>query len=212
MDVRPKDTWTMVNKSWTRHLCITYRMNGFGTAMNRKRLMRLDESKQYYWYRRENILQMPMKYYRYGSYSSTALKMSTHRLSTLLLASKELTNPHTHEGCDPTWIVFARFEGGFNPHTHEGCDRITFKIMVQRYIIMVICEMRYLTISYCAKLRKIKLLYWFSEPANAPAIMYHFLFAHLNNKGIIHIKWGFNPHHFYTSVLIPVEMIKPNTV
>ena len=43
---------------------------------------------------------MPMEYYRYGSYSSTALKMSTHRLSALLLASKKLTNPHTHEGCE----------------------------------------------------------------------------------------------------------------
>ena len=41
-----------------------------------------------------------MEYYRYGSYSSTSLKMSTHRLSTLLLASKKLTDPHTHEGCD----------------------------------------------------------------------------------------------------------------
>ena len=79
--------------------------------------------------RREDILQMPMEYYRYGSYSSTALKMSTLRLSTLLLATKKLTNPHTHEGCDYDWRNQGRACSSFNPHTHEGCDATWERIL-----------------------------------------------------------------------------------
>ena len=33
-------------------------------------------------------------------------------------------NPHTHEGCDWTFLAQDTSFQGFNPHTHEGCDII----------------------------------------------------------------------------------------
>ena len=34
-------------------------------------------------------------------------------------------NPHTHEGCDTTFVEHSSDYFSFNPHTHEGCDAVS---------------------------------------------------------------------------------------
>ena len=51
------------------------------------------------------------------------------RARAALLASQGF-NPHTHAGCDPSFLTMIAPKASFNPHTHAGCDFKDFGFMV----------------------------------------------------------------------------------